>query len=366
MMALYFEGIPTEIPWKRESPYCCHVIGTTAAIIGGALGGGSILGGILGSNAAQKAASTQAEAIDLASQRQYAAEKEAMALQREQWLKSQENLMPWLQSGQAGLNQLLQGLGIGSLQETESSYTPVDPYATERETLTTKIADLEQKLAGLGERTPSGLWGEAGNATAIALLKASIDSAKKELNSLPEAPGSIDTKSWEVVPGDTSAEGYGDLIRSFGMEDFEKDPGYDFRFDEGQRALERSAAAKGMPFGGTAAKAALQYGQNFASNEYQNAWNRFNTEQANRFNRLASIAGIGQTATAAMNQAGQNYANNAANITLGTAQNIGDLMTQAANARSSGYMGSANAWSNAITGGGNALMNTFLLSKIFG
>lgn len=66
--------------------------------------------------------------------------------------------------------------------------------------------------------------------------------------------------------------------------DMSKIPGYQFRFDEGQRALDRSAAARGMLMSGRQAKAQTQYGQQFASNEYNQA-----------LNRLAALAGTGQT-----------------------------------------------------------------------
>src|SRR6476469_6841143 len=85
-----------------------------------------------------------------------------------------------------------------------------------------------------------------------------------------------------------------DFQKTFTMGDFQKDPGYDFRMAEGQKALERSAAARGGLNSGATMKALAQYGQDFASNEYQNAYNRFNNDQSTRFNRLSSLAGLGQ------------------------------------------------------------------------
>jgi len=101
--------------------------------------------------------------------------------------------------------------------------------------------------------------------------------------------------------------------KNFTLADFNKDPGYQFRMDEGQKALERSAAAKGGLMNGGTLKALTQYGQNFASNEYQNAYDRFNNDANLRFGRLGTIAGMGQGATNAVGQFASNYGNNVSN-----------------------------------------------------
>jgi hypothetical protein len=130
-----------------------------------------------------------------------------------------------------------------------------------------------------------------------------------------------------------------DFKRDFTAADFQKDPGYDFRMQEGQKVLERSAAARGGLQSGGTMKALAQYGQNFASNEYGNAYNRFNADRERRFNRLASLAGAGQTANSQIAAAGQNYANNASNNMMG-----------AANAQAAAHMQGASGWSNLLGG----------------
>lgn len=144
----------------------------------------------------------------------------------------------------------------------------------------------------------------------------------------------------------------------------QNDPGYQFRLQQGQQALERSAAARGNLLTGGTAKAEQRYGQDYASNEYSNVYNRslndymtnYNTWQqnvANQYNRAAGIAGIGQTATAQLGQAGQNAANTTANINLTAGQQIGNDYQAAGAARASGYAGSANAWNGALGNIGN-------------
>lgn len=140
----------------------------------------------------------------------------------------------------------------------------------------------------------------------------------------------------------------GELLRSFTMADFEADPGYAFRQAEGMRAIERSAAARGGALSGGALRATQRFGQGLASEEYGNAFNRYQTNQTNQFNRLASLAGVGQQANAALQQAGAGYANAITGISQADATNQGNAILAAGNARASGYLGVGNAIGNAL------------------
>ena len=123
----------------------------------------------------------------------------------------------------------------------------------------------------------------------------------------------------------------------FGTEQFQQDPGYAFRLSEGMKALDRTAAARGGLLSGATLKGAERYGQDMASQEYQNAFNRYQAERAAQLNPLQSLAGIGQTATGALTNAAQSYG-------AQTGQNLQDIGT----ARASGYLGGSNALSSAI------------------
>lgn len=90
------------------------------------------------------------------------------------------------------------------------------------------------------------------------------------------------------------------------MSAFNASPGYQFRLGEGQRALESSAAARGGLFSGAAGKAMQNYGQNAASQEFDNY-----------VSRLFGMSQMGQNAAAGISNAGQNFANSSSNI-LGT------------------------------------------------
>ena len=123
----------------------------------------------------------------------------------------------------------------------------------------------------------------------------------------------------------------------FGMSQFQQDPGYAFRMSEGMKGIERSAAARGGLLSGATLKGIQRYGQDLGSQEYTNAFNRYQTERNARLNPLQSLAGIGQTSTNQLVAGGQNYANAA-----------GEAMGAAGQARASGYMGSANSLSGAL------------------
>ena len=139
------------------------------------------------------------------------------------------------------------------------------------------------------------------------------------------------------IGGDKAAAGYGSMGKAFGSEQFQQDPGYGFRQAEGMKALERSAAARGNLLSGSTLKGVQRFGQDLASQEYQNAFNRYQVERSAKLNPLQSLMGSGQSATNVMTgaagQMGQNEASNLYN---------------AGQARASGYIGSANALSNAL------------------
>jgi hypothetical protein len=218
--------------------------GIATAIVGSA-----VVGGIVASNSASKAANAQKDAAQLASNTEL-----------EQYRQNREDMQPWREAGQGALKQMTEGTAAG-----------------------------------------------------------------------------------------------GDFNRDFTLSDFTQDPGYQFRMDQGTRALESSAAARGGALGGGALKGLARYGQDYASGEYQNAYNRFNNDRTQRFNRLASLAGVGQTATRDVAQQGAQVASNVGNNIIG-----------AGNAQASSYVGQGNAISGAAQTLGNFAMNKYYLSQMPG
>lgn len=156
----------------------------------------------------------------------------------------------------------------------------------------------------------------------------------------------------------TGLKAGGEFNRNFQVSDFQKDPGYAFRQSEGLKAIDNSAAARGSSLSGATLKALTKYGQDFASNEFNNAYNRWNNDTSNRFNRIAGVAGVGQQAVNQVGAYGHQTASNIAQGNMNTANNVASNTIQAGNARASGYVGTANA----INGG----INNYLTLKALG
>jgi hypothetical protein len=150
----------------------------------------------------------------------------------------------------------------------------------------------------------------------------------------------------------------------FGMDQFKADPGYQFRLQEGLKQLQGRAAARGGALSGATLKGVQQYGQGLASEEYQNAFNRYQTERAARLNPLQSLAGVGQSAAGQQLQSSQNYASGMGAAGQNYANNAGEAYMGAANARASGYVGQANALNSAIGNIGNMfMMNKYMTNQ---
>ena len=139
----------------------------------------------------------------------------------------------------------------------------------------------------------------------------------------------------------------------FGMNQFQQDPGYAFRLSEGMKALDRTAASRGGLLSGATLKGAQRYGQDLGSQEYMNAFNRYQTERNAQLNPLQSLAGLGQTSTNtltnAAGQMGQNYATGYGNV---------------GQARASGYVGGTNALTSALGTGINYAQNQQYINRL--
>jgi len=111
------------------------------------------------------------------------------------------------------------------------------------------------------------------------------------------------------------------MLRDFGPGDFKKDPGYQFRLDQGNQAIDRAAGARGSRYSGATLKGLQRYAQDYATGEYQNAYNRYNQNRTMNYNFLAGPMQMG------MNAQGQ----------------VGNYTSNAADASAAGAMGGTNA-----------------------
>jgi hypothetical protein len=120
------------------------------------------------------------------------------------------------------------------------------------------------------------------------------------------------------------------------------------------QGLERSAAARGGLLSGGTLKGITKYNQDAASQEFTNAFNRYQAERTGTLNPYQSMAGMGQSVANQVGNMGMNYANQA-----------GELYQGAANARASGYVGGANAINQGISGVVNQYSQNQLMNRLF-
>lgn len=262
-----------------------------AAVIGGA-----VVGGAMSSRSARKASDAQERSA-----------REATEAEREMFEQTRADQEPWRQAGGAALNRLqfLMGLPSGA-ESLAAGATPPDATGG---------------LTGLFRKATAGIL-PAGSA----------------MVRQPMERGDI---GGQVQP---VGGNYGMLTREFTGADLANDPGYQFRLREGQAALDRSASARGGMYSGAQLKALNRYGQDFASNEFTNAFNRNLANRQSLFNMLSGISGTGQVSAQQIGQQG---------MQLG--RDIGSNLMGAGNARASGYL----ARGNALQGGVNQLASAY-------
>jgi len=276
-----------------------------AAAVGGLITAGSAA---YSAKQAKKGAKAQVEAGDRASALEQQSADKQLALQREIWEKQQADYKPYLEQGTWGINRL------GDLMKNQYQ-APMSAEA---------LAQVKNK------RSASRLT-EPVNNKGGGFLNNPFDSylASKGL-----AGGQFDISN----------------------------PAYQFQLKQGQQALDRSSAARGMGYSGAQMKAAQDYGQGLASQEYDKQYNRASGEFGDYFNRLAGLSQGGQQAAGSMAQAGSNYASNAGNTFANLSNAQTSILGQQANARASGYAGQANALNQGL----NSLTNLYALNKIYG
>lgn len=140
----------------------------------------------------------------------------------------------------------------------------------------------------------------------------------------------------------------------FDYDTYQNDPGVGFRFREGLKALQASKAAGGMLRSGNTLRGITQFGQELGSQEYTNAFNRYQAERAARLNPLQSLAGMGQSTAATSGQQAGAYGESMANSAA-----------QMGNIRASGYVGQANALTGALGQGLNYYQNQQMMNRFF-
>jgi hypothetical protein len=281
--------------------------------------GGAILGGVLGGLGSSSAAKKQQRATE-----------NATALQRKQTDRAIDMQMPFYEGGTQAQNKLMELMGFDPGYDQEE-YERI--YQGLRDAESAKHA----AAYGFGFDNAPG-WADPDIAGAENYLRRlAMDQAKAAYAQNPRA----------------RSNEFGSLLKDFSMEDFEADPGYQFRMDEGMRGVEGGAAARGGLLSGAALKAIQKYGQGLASQEYGNAYNRYTSDQTNKFNKLTGLVQSGQGSAQQIGNAAQNFG-----------QQAGNNMIGAGNAQASGIMGTTNALVGGINQGINAYQQNQLMNLI--
>ncbi|MGP5531222.1 hypothetical protein ACTXMK_05380 [Psychrobacter celer] len=280
---------------------------------------------------------TGAKAAKEAGQMQADSSKYAADIAQKQFEQTRQDQMPWLNAGKGALGQLQNHIGQSRDYE--------DPYADA----------INKRLAGLGG---GNVGASRFNDTTRKQIQANYDSGK--------------------------------YTGGLSLDEFEADPGYNFRKSQGMDGIESSAAASGGLLSGAALKSLNRYNSDLASQEYGNAWQRdqaqkqqqfgvdtglrgqdhsifadnanrslqaqianqnyglnalnammnarsqdyqlFSNEDSRKYNQYANMAGVGQQTAGSLGQFGAQ-----------NAQNQGNLAINGANAQANALIGSTNA-----------------------
>lgn len=284
--------------------------------------GMNLLGGMMGNNAAQSAAREQAAS---------AAAAEAGINRRFDLNRADQ--MPFMEGGKAANSELLHLLGLKRKGETSRSNG--DRNAIRQSLLGqytskgTGRSPIQYSGGGMDDASFNGGYSQG-----------TTDSMDETgLNAAIEAE--MARQGTTTTPG--QQEGFGDLTRDFTMADRDSDPvyqsGLQFGLDQGTDAINQRSMSGGSYDSGATLKALTKFGNDYGSTKANESYNRFNTNQGNKYNRLAGISGAGQQA---VNQVGS--------MGMNAATQTGELQTQAGNARAAGIVGGANAWGNAFQG----------------
>jgi hypothetical protein len=315
--------------------------------------GGSIVGGLIGSSASKKAAATQEQLS-----------REGLALQREMYDRQVGLQEPFRQGGLTAQNRIMELLGLGPRPEPvrQPSMNAFAPTARTPEAyglteikipniMGRQYGDTSYLMDAEGRYDPDFLID--GQRTGV--YRDAQGNFITDVNAyMAQNPLPVDVNMMAApAAGPEPESDYGKYARDFGMKDFEADPGYAFRQSEGMKALERSAAARGGLLSGGTMKGIQRFGQDLASQEYQNAFNRYQVNRANQLNPLQSLMGSGQSSANTLTSAASNYGQAGAN----TLSNIGDV-------RASSYVGGANALTNALSSVGNYFADKDTLATI--
>ena len=240
-----------------------------------------------------------------------------------------------------------------ALQFTQDALSQGSAGATNWTKYLTSPSVLGSVISGGAGLLGAGLQANAARQAAQGIADANLTSNQlmariNEQNLARQEPfyqaglGALPAYTQGVMPG-------GNLVKPFSVNDFlaNKDPGQKYRTDMGLEAIESSAVSRGLGKSGKTYLDLMRAGQDYASQEYNNAYNRYVGNQATQRNALAGLTGFAPTASSAMQAGDMAYGSNAANL----ASNTANAMAGAGASRASSY-------GNTLAGIGQNFYNT--------
>lgn len=222
----------------------------------------------------------------------------------------QQRIVPVMQAVTAAMTGNAIGNYVGTLGSTGSAAAGAGEAST---------ATAGSSSSGLGASVAKGV---GTNAMSTLLKGGTVAAATK-------AGGGMANQSYGSTMGGTVYDPFesyrhyfGDRLSGMasGKEDFSGDPSYQFRFNQGQQAVERSMAARGMLGSGNELMELQKYGQDMASQEW-----------GNEFNRLATLSGANSLMGSGLGQLNMQRQMN-------TMQGVGGLLGSIFGGSSSGSM----------------------------
>ena len=299
---------------------------------------GPILSGFMAKGAADDAAGSQV-----------AANQQSLALRREVYDQTRKDTKSYTSLGNKSNKRLefLMGLGGGGNPNVRKAKSAVKQAQNQLNSLNQvthntgggptwippnypQDADVEGYWAPPKDRWATGQTMGGGSTS-----KKDMRSAQRDLKNAEKALLAAQDEPWK------KSKKHGSLMDEF--EFSEDDPSYQWRFDEGMKGVENSAAARGMQLSGATLKGLTRWGQGAASQEYQSAWNRDAGYKNRQYNYLAGTSNRGLSATGINASAGQNYAQGGSNAYSG----IGDAQAAGSVAGTNALtQGAGQAYSN--------------------
>lgn len=345
-------------------------------MVGTAIGAAVSVGtSMIGASSASDAADAQVASNDRASQ-----------IQMDMFNKMQKNLQPYMASGGAANNALLDlmglnnyagsipgaggaGAGLSTLNPTDLIDTSqnvwkpnADLYASDptyKKAWDDFITWHKGKYHGQVPNTAAGSDLTTGANQLIGQFGFNLGNYNKTIEDKKAALSQSAGGGPVAGPLDSA------LLKApsmnFNQAMLEQTPGYQFNLKQGLKAVQNSAAARGLGVSGAAEKGAADYATGLADSTYQNQFNNAVTNQTNQFNRLMALTNLGQNSAAGVGQAGISTGNSLASNAIGS----GNAQAAGSIAAGQAYQGTGNnILLNNLTGGGlfggnsNSLMQT--------